>query len=290
MSNKKYLDYAGLKRVLAKLLPGARKIWHGTLEEWEALAAAERDKYDQAEIIDENDLPEVLRNPDWSRAVSYTANELKGGITAPEDGLFVGSFISAVNATPVLLTVNGVVVSTSTWVSGAWRSDGDFQVPVSKGDIIRAMNEIHTTINCNFVPYKTDVVDNRFPTNYSTQEQFTGKYWIDGKKIYQKTIVYNKAAGTSPTLVINIDNTLVNIEDIVHIEGTFKHSNGSTGNYYILPIDRAYAKLDTNNNSILYSIDVYANTAAGVLANFSSGYNNIPGTLKATVYYTKATD
>ena len=52
MATKKYLDYAGLKRVLAKLLPGARKIWHGTLAEWKALSEAERDKYDQAEIID----------------------------------------------------------------------------------------------------------------------------------------------------------------------------------------------------------------------------------------------
>ena len=50
---KKYLDYAGLKRVLKHLLPGARKIWHGTLAEWKALSETERDKYDQAEIIDD---------------------------------------------------------------------------------------------------------------------------------------------------------------------------------------------------------------------------------------------
>lgn len=51
MADKKYLDYAGLKRVLAKLLPGARKIWHGTIDEWDALSATEKDKYDQAEIV-----------------------------------------------------------------------------------------------------------------------------------------------------------------------------------------------------------------------------------------------
>ena len=45
MADKKYLDYAGLKRVLAKLLPGARKIWHGTIDEWDALSATEKDKY-----------------------------------------------------------------------------------------------------------------------------------------------------------------------------------------------------------------------------------------------------
>jgi len=53
MATRNYLDYAGLKRVLAKLLPGARKIWHGTLAEWEALSATEKAKYDQAEVIDE---------------------------------------------------------------------------------------------------------------------------------------------------------------------------------------------------------------------------------------------
>lgn len=49
---KQYLDYAGLKRVLKRLLPGARKIWHGTEAEWKALSETERDKYDQAEVID----------------------------------------------------------------------------------------------------------------------------------------------------------------------------------------------------------------------------------------------
>lgn len=51
MADKKYLDYAGLKRVLKRMLPGARKIWHGTIDEWDALSAAEKDKYDQAEIV-----------------------------------------------------------------------------------------------------------------------------------------------------------------------------------------------------------------------------------------------
>lgn len=50
MSTKNYLDYAGLKRVLKHLLPGARKIWHGNINEWNVLPAVEKDKYDQAEI------------------------------------------------------------------------------------------------------------------------------------------------------------------------------------------------------------------------------------------------
>lgn len=54
MANKSYLDYAGLKRVLKRFLPGIRKIWHGTVDEWEALSLAEKEKYDQAEITEPN--------------------------------------------------------------------------------------------------------------------------------------------------------------------------------------------------------------------------------------------
>lgn len=83
MATKKYLDYAGLKRVLAKLLPGARKIWHGTLAEWENLSAAEKAKYDQAEVIDEyTGVPVVVDkvesgnlNPVTSNAVYDTLPE-----------------------------------------------------------------------------------------------------------------------------------------------------------------------------------------------------------------------
>ena len=66
MAVKKYLDYTGLKKVLKRLLPGARKIWHGTEEEWYDLPDAERDKYDQAEIIDANSIVEPMQ---------YTTNE-----------------------------------------------------------------------------------------------------------------------------------------------------------------------------------------------------------------------
>lgn len=89
MATKKYLDYAGLKRVLAKLLPGARKIWHGTLAEWENLSAAEKAKYDQAEVIDEyTGVPVVVDkvesgnlNPVTSNAVAECFRESSGMAT-----------------------------------------------------------------------------------------------------------------------------------------------------------------------------------------------------------------
>lgn len=79
MATKKYLDYAGLKRVLAKLLPGARKIWHGTLAEWEALSATEKAKYDQAEVIDEyTGVPVVVDKVESGNLNPVTSNAVAG--------------------------------------------------------------------------------------------------------------------------------------------------------------------------------------------------------------------
>ena len=78
MANKSYLDYAGLKRVLKRMLPGARKIWHGTLDEWDALSAAEKDKYDQAEIVINavNKIELNNKHPVCSNIVKANSNEI----------------------------------------------------------------------------------------------------------------------------------------------------------------------------------------------------------------------
>lgn len=175
MATKKYLDYAGLKRVLAKLLPGARKIWHGTLAEWKALSEAERDKYDQAEIIDgsgngngndndnDNDnglTAEYIRNlhdPDWSQAVSITATQLIEGYTVPKRGIIVGSIIPNtynVTGSPII-KINGIVVSYARGSSNEV-SHGSVQCPVCAND--RASLEGISADSCDahisFVPYK----------------------------------------------------------------------------------------------------------------------------------------
>lgn len=84
MATKKYLDYAGLKRVLAKLLPGARKIWHGTLAEWEALSAEEKAKYDQAEVIDEyTGVPVVVDKVEAGNMNPVTSNAVAEALSDP---------------------------------------------------------------------------------------------------------------------------------------------------------------------------------------------------------------
>ena len=126
MANKKYLDYAGLKTVLAKLLS-----------------------------------PELIRNlhdPDWSQAIAITANQLSDGYTATGRGIIVG-WVTAENLTGnsnMSITVNDVVIGASTYKSGDWTSYPSIQVPVNKNDVIKATAPIPSTryIDMSFVPYK----------------------------------------------------------------------------------------------------------------------------------------
>lgn len=160
---KQYLDYAGLKRVLKHLLPGARKIWHGTLDEWKALSEAERDKYDQAEVIDgsgyQSDYPyDYVRNlhdPDFSGAITETRRDfpLDSGssitYTCPKRGFVFIVAESERNSDVFLIKMSSVPLQFSSY---AW-------LPANKGDVIRITNKYsqaldHASYSIVFVPYK----------------------------------------------------------------------------------------------------------------------------------------
>lgn len=159
---KQYLDYAGLKRVLKHLLPGARKIWHGTLAEWEALSEAERDKYDQAEVIDGSSVDtHLVRRPAWNQA---TATGLSGSLrtyTAPSDGMIVGTlFTNGNTSTGTSVIVNGVEVARNK------SKDSDrilnVQCTVNKGDVITIASDASSTDSITstirFVPFEDSTV------------------------------------------------------------------------------------------------------------------------------------
>lgn len=156
MSTKKYLDYAGLKRVLAKLLPGARKIWHGTLAEWEALSETERDKYDQAEVIDAVDVS-WHPHPDWSKIITIAATQLVAGYTAPDDGMFIGFVCGDVTNGDTILLINNVLAGRGYRKSGDSASYAQIQTPVNKGDVLKAVKpdggNLGVVEMC-FVPWK----------------------------------------------------------------------------------------------------------------------------------------
>ena len=64
-----------------------------------------------------------------------------------------------------------------------------------------AVNIWHKTANGGKV-----VGQNGGGFSYSTEEQWTGEYWIDGKKIYQKTIVQSITSASSSIDISNLDS------------------------------------------------------------------------------------
>lgn len=149
---KQYLDYAGLKRVLKHLLPGARKIWHGTLDEWKTLSEAERDKYDQAEIIDgsgyQPDYARNLHDPDWSNAEAVVDIKTSRTWTATKRGVIVSKIRH--DTTNGYIKVNGIIVNAC-----EHQQASEFNVtPVSPGDIVTEEPAGATYATLQFVPYK----------------------------------------------------------------------------------------------------------------------------------------
>ncbi len=179
MSNKlNYLDKKGLAKVFSILKFGHKKIWHGTLAEWEALSATEKAKYDQAEVIDEytgvpvvvdkvesGNLNPVTSNavanwyprPDWANAVAISAAQLYAGYTAPSDGMIVLSGVMplANDSNVRTITVNNVPIVKGQYLHSGEYSYGNNSCPVSEGDLIKAnISSAWGAETRYFVPYK----------------------------------------------------------------------------------------------------------------------------------------
>lgn len=72
---------------------------------------------------------------------------------------------------------------------------------------------------------------------YSTEEQWTGDYWIDGKKIYRKIIIDQSPSKTQHTIPINTTiDTLVDLRGIVHLNSgsTVPIPYNQDANYFTL--------------------------------------------------------
>ena len=101
--------------------------------------------------------PDLIRNlhdPDWSQAVSITAEQLSTGYTAPGRGIVVGWVIA--RNRDMYIKVNGVEIGASTYIDNAWASYPAIQVPVNKNDVMTVTQDISSTeyFNMSFVPYK----------------------------------------------------------------------------------------------------------------------------------------
>lgn len=104
---------------------------------------------------------------------------------------------------------------------------------------------------------------------YSFEEQFTGEYWVDGKKIYCKNVT---------TTVGNVNDELnaIGIDTLVYLFGTAKSNYNNT---WLIP--NAY------NNEPSYNIYFnYTSSTKSMSISFGNyyGVNNV---VVVTVKYTK---
>jgi hypothetical protein len=111
--------------------------------------------------------------------------------------------------------------------------------------------------------------------SYSTSEQFTGAYWIDGKPIYRKVVNF----GTLPNAVEkSVSSGITNLDTVVDIRG--KTDNGVD----LLPIPYA------NSSTVAYSIQLWYGLAENKI-KIKTGTNRTSYTnTKIVVEYTKTTD
>ena len=110
--------------------------------------------------------------------------------------------------------------------------------------------------------------------DYSTSEQDTGCKWIDGKKIYKKTIDF----GALPNNAIkNIDHGVANIAQVVKIDGIISFGSNTWSN-----IPLVYQGVDS-----IYNAEFQVTTAQVHCAT-SKDRSNLSAII--TFYYTKTTD
>ena len=138
----------------------------------------------------------LVRNPDWGNAVTLTIDQLWAGYTAPSDGFIAGYFQAPGGGTKeTFLTINDIEVASSMYnATNVWLTRGNVQAAVAKNDVIKfTTNKPTTATEIKFVPYGLYTApDTLVPHSYSQDEQFTGNYWIDGKKIYRKCFSFNR--------------------------------------------------------------------------------------------------
>lgn len=106
---------------------------------------------------------------------------------------------------------------------------------------------------------------------FSTSEQFTGMYWIDGKKIYCKTVNVGALNSTRK----DVNHGVSNINDIINIKG---FAYASTDVWVVLP--RSHLDNDHDGISLM---------ATKTYIAVDVGTNNVFSKCYVTVYYTKTT-
>ena len=110
--------------------------------------------------------------------------------------------------------------------------------------------------------------------SYSLEEQWTGKYWFDGKKIYQKS-VWSNAPGVGTA---TIPHGVANIDWPVTIFGIQKHNHATYGLRYNPIPDPTTTRTTTcyNQNLVFDPVNIYWGCAGN--AKPGNGYITIQST------------
>lgn len=135
------------------------------------------------------------------------------------------------------------------------------------------------TIGTTSWPFNTGFFNNLqvggVPVNFrfSTSEQFTGQYWIDGKKIYTKTIVY----GSKMSGAMQIAHNVANVGDYITIDMTnsYLYSSYNRYSWQAYANTTSYANINSINSAMI-------NLYIGSNWKFDKGV--------ITIRYTKTTD
>ena len=213
---------------------------------------------------------------------------------AVEEGLYIKViFTSAISAsdtvTPLEITYNGDSVPVKVMKSGV--ASDIFAHEISSGvySYLQAMTSfemVYDDTNSYFVIIGNPIVlsstdytiyaDGCFEQlKYSTSEVWTGKYWLDGKKIYQKTV-----ENINPGTYVSISDY---IEKVTNIFWSATSSNFTSSECY---------NWGSEGNSVVS--DVWRITDGGVNHNkfYCRGVGGIfnSGKMTLTVEYTKTTD
>ena len=163
----------------------------------------------------------------------------------------------------------------TTWVDGETEIDAQKLNKMEEG-IVEA-SQTGGILTGSIVAYDGDTIPEGYEevpnlNTYSTEETFTGKYWIDGKKIYSRvfkntSFTFN-TAGAEIGSISNIDELVFHHITIRKEDGPFRRSGYISSNYY------AGIQID----------------GTGIITIWGKDGNNVTGTVVLTIEYTKNTD
>lgn len=233
------------------------------------------------------------------KAITITApasNKRYSLIVAYTDDLSLSTTQDTVTGSPAscgLIVVNGTSSTTPTVPSDATirtaiTSDGATGSQASYCVVATILVSSTTTIitndliDINISKITSKNIDfTTFPGNYTATEQDTGYTWIDGKKIYKRTVNFGALPnGTNKTVPLNIENldTYIKLEAVA--------INQSTGAVHM--INGAYGSASANPdvNTVYENCFVRKTTTQEIVISTNSDRTEFNAYV--TIWYTKA--